>query len=78
MMFRNIIKRFDGMIPTPLGRWCRTTDIQNNIKVDWANTDHCGTCLFKKTSESQLVVQKEVKSVIRLPSIEGKQFNKIK
>jgi hypothetical protein len=28
----------------PLGRWTRTDSSVNAIKIDWANTDHCGTC----------------------------------
>jgi len=28
----------------PLGRWTRTERATNGIKVDFANTDHCGTC----------------------------------
>jgi len=27
-----------------LGRWERTNDALNTIKVYWANVDHCGTC----------------------------------
>ena len=27
-----------------LGRWERTCDKMNGIKVYWANIDHCGTC----------------------------------
>ena len=30
--------------PVLLGRWTRTDSPTNAIKVDWANTDHCGTC----------------------------------
>lgn len=27
-----------------LGRWTRTTEKANSIKIFWANVDHCGTC----------------------------------
>jgi len=31
--------------PAPLlGRWTRTTEKMNSIKIFWANVDHCGTC----------------------------------
>ena len=53
---------------TLLGRWERTDKIQNKIKIDWANTDHCGTCayapkskevaLIKYPKETQLMVLK--------------------
>ena len=29
-----------------LGRWERTDRTINKIKIDWANTDHCGTCAY--------------------------------
>lgn len=29
---------------TILGRWNRTCETVNSIKVYWANMDHCGTC----------------------------------
>jgi hypothetical protein len=38
MLFKNANK--------PLGRWERTGRIQNKIKIDLANTDHCGTCHY--------------------------------
>jgi hypothetical protein len=36
--------QFIQFSPVPLGRWTRTDSPTNAIKVDWANTDHCGTC----------------------------------
>ena len=31
--------------PAPLlGRWTRTSEKVNSIKIFWANVDHCGTC----------------------------------
>jgi len=30
-----------------LGRWAlETCDKKTNSKIDWSNTDHCGTCSF--------------------------------
>lgn len=37
-IFRNTIEK------TLLGRWARTNEKINGIKVYWANMDHCGTC----------------------------------
>ena len=32
-----------------LGRWAlETCDKKTNSKVDWSNTDHCGTCSYEK------------------------------
>jgi len=39
MLFKNTNK-------TMLGRWERTNRLQNKIKIDLANTDHCGTCHY--------------------------------
>lgn len=50
-MLRNIFRFTQKLFPIPLGRWQRTCENKNNIKIDWANTDHCGTCLYKKTEE---------------------------
>lgn len=59
-MFLKLIRRLRVNIPpTPLGRWERTCNIKNNIKIDWANTDHCGTCLYKKQVQLFLPLQKE-------------------
>jgi len=46
----------------PLGRWCRTEKDHNDIKVDLANMDHCGTCASDKIKEAQ-TVKKEIKKV---------------
>lgn len=48
-MFRKLLLRFKNLPPTPLGRWRRTEEHINNIKIDWANVDHCGTCAYKNT-----------------------------
>jgi len=42
-MFRRFF-RFTMIDYVPLGRWARTARATNGIKVDLANTDHCGTC----------------------------------
>jgi hypothetical protein len=39
-----MLRRFFQRDYVPLGRWTRTTRVLNAIKIDWANTDHCGTC----------------------------------
>ena len=36
-----------------LGRWERTDMVQNRIKIDWANTDHCGTCGYTSVPKSK-------------------------
>ena len=42
MMLRRFFKETVDKIP--LGRWERTGDKMNAIKVTWANMDHCGSC----------------------------------
>jgi hypothetical protein len=39
-------------IPIPLGRWCRTDKVLNDVKVDLANVDHCGTCVHEKVKDT--------------------------
>jgi hypothetical protein len=39
---------FRKLVIIPLGRWTRTSRELNNIKVDLANIDHCGTCAYEK------------------------------
>jgi hypothetical protein len=34
-----------------LGRWERTCAIGNAIKIDWANTDHCGVCKYHRPTD---------------------------
>ena len=41
-MFRKIFRT--TIDETVLGRWARTNEKMNGIKVYWANMDHCGTC----------------------------------
>ena len=42
---------FRKLVMVPLGRWTRTSRELNNVKVDLANIDHCGTCTYDKTKE---------------------------
>jgi hypothetical protein len=42
IMFANFFRK--TVERTLLGRWERTCERLNAIKVNWANTDHCGTC----------------------------------
>jgi len=34
--------------PIQLGRWNMNDNKKTNIKIDYANEDHCGTCLIIK------------------------------
>lgn len=48
-IFKNNFFNFNKMIRIPLGRW----NIENNyrktnLKIDYANEDHCGTCFYSK------------------------------
>jgi len=46
-MIERILRSMFRHTPTPLlGRWERTNHNQNKIKIDLANTDHCGTCTY--------------------------------
>jgi len=52
-MFR--LQKLLNMVAKPnantnvLGRWAlETCDKKTNSKIDWSNTDHCGTCSFDK------------------------------
>lgn len=42
MKFSNLFRKKSEKIL--LGRWGRTCDTMNEIKVNWANIDNCGTC----------------------------------
>lgn len=46
----NVVRKFHPS-PIPLGRWCRTEKPLNDVKVDLANVDHCGTCANDKMKE---------------------------
>jgi hypothetical protein len=48
-IFKNNFFNFNKMMRIPLGRW----NIENNyrktnLKIDYANEDHCGTCFYSK------------------------------
>jgi hypothetical protein len=43
-----------------LGRWERTCEKKNKIKVYWANIDHCGTCSSEKRPEKLAKPKEEV------------------
>ena len=50
-----------------LGRWERTNDALNTIKVYWANVDHCGTCSKEtKTTDIVKTPSPSEKSLIKL------------
>ena len=62
-MFRKLFSlRF--ICPAPLlGRWTRTSEKVNSIKIFWANVDHCGTC------SGEAVKKKEVPKLKPLPEV---------
>jgi hypothetical protein len=51
----------------PLGRWCRTEKSHNDVKVDLANMDHCGTCKHDNIKESPIVVEPKNKTKFAYP-----------
>jgi len=58
-LFQNLRKwRLSKTVP--LGRWCRTEKTLNDIKVDLANVDHCGTCLHNKLVETNVFEKRPV------------------
>jgi hypothetical protein len=63
-MLQKILDNMRKLRPrnVPLGRWCRTDKVQNDIKVDLANMDHCGTCASDKIKDAQ-IIKKEIKKV---------------
>jgi len=66
-MFRRLF-RFAMIDYVPLGRWTRTERAANGIKVDLANTDHCGTCpvpLSKKSDKKDRLVPDLNKSHVK-------------
>jgi hypothetical protein len=54
-IFQNLRRLRPGPVPVPvaLGRWCRTEKPLNDIKVDLANMDHCGTCDHEKVKKNE-------------------------
>jgi hypothetical protein len=49
-MLHTIISSLRKLRPASvaLGRWARTEKTLNDVKVDLANMDHCGTCAHDK------------------------------
>jgi hypothetical protein len=39
--------------PIQLGRWNMNDNHKTNIKIDYANEDHCGTCLIIKNENDK-------------------------
>ena len=39
-----IISSFFNNRVSPLGRWKRENEQKTNLKIDYANDDHCGVC----------------------------------
>ena len=64
-MLQTILANIRKLRPrnVPLGRWCRTDKVHNDIKVDLANMDHCGTCALDKIKEAQTVKKEKSKKV---------------
>ena len=42
---------------TLLGRWNRSCDQSTDIKVNWANVDHCGTCSKEDLNKKYVDIQ---------------------
>jgi len=59
----------------PLGRWTRTDSSANAIKIDWANTDHCGTCTYpqppdlKTSNEEERSMHRRSAVPVHRPSV---------
>ena len=72
-MIERIIRSMFRHTPKPLlGRWERTSTHQNKIKIDLANTDHCGTCTYsprvpKKPDQELHELVDEKKKVAIIP-----------
>ena len=67
-MFRKLFA-FRSIVPEPvLGRWTRTCEKTNSIKIFWANVDHCGTC-----SGDAVAVKKNIvpKKLLPPPAVKG-------
>lgn len=64
-MLQTILANIRKLRPVnvPLGRWCRTDKVHNDIKVDLANMDHCGTCASDKMKEAQTVKEEKPKKL---------------
>lgn len=53
--------------PVLLGRWCRTGQKLNNIKVDLANVDHCGICVHEKPKKHEKHAKHAKHKLLPLP-----------
>ncbi len=53
-VFQNLVKMITKkeVNKIALGRWSNENHIKTNIKVDYANEDHCGVCTNLLQSES--------------------------
>ena len=63
-MFRKLF----SILLTPktlLGRWTPTDMKKNNIKLDWANVDHCGTCSYEVKTLKKPEETKETKETVK-------------
>jgi hypothetical protein len=56
-MFR--LQKLLNMVAKPnantnvLGRWAlESCDKKTNSKIDWSNTDHCGTCSYEELEKT--------------------------
>lgn len=57
MIFRTIKVYISSFLKTDLtllGRWKLDNFKQTKLKIDMANMDHCGTCLFKDNRQKEL------------------------
>lgn len=57
MTFRTIKVYISSFLKTDLtllGRWKLDNFKQTKLKIDMANMDHCGTCLFKANLPKEL------------------------
>lgn len=61
-MFRKLFFSIGLKPDAPLGRWARTSEKANSIKIFWANVDHCGTC-------SGEAVKKEIPKLLPPPAV---------
>ena len=73
-LFLNMFRRFFKIDPVLLGRWARTNPSLNAIKIDWANTDHCGTCSLKDTVKSSPPKKETVKVAVTAVKKEEKSL----
>lgn len=61
-MFRNL---FYAVPTIRLGRWNNSNEQLTNIKIYWANMDHCGTCdsekkqIYRSTALSTWIAKKD-------------------